>query len=360
MNPFTKQEKNQLKIYVLVAFVLPYLLGILMWYGRGKNYDLSAFPHAQMFYPAAGVMLVALLARRGDSLRPKRFMITYLIVSVLMLACAILAILMPGALAMSLANFLIIGSSGLLWIMLLTENKEKRRAYGLTANEGKISALCVLAFVVLYFFRICMASVVAHDVGNFFAILTTSTTWAYLIDMPVNFLLVFAAFFGEEYGWRYFLQPLLQKRFGPIFGVLLVGVLWGLWHLPINLFYYSASGYAFQSVLAQQITCITLGIFMAYTYMKTNNIWVPIIQHFLNNNLIPIFMDSYASDTLANQTFQWGDLGLLLVLNGALFGTFLLAKPFRSSAHRLPTLEERAENERTTQARDNDDSLDGI
>lgn len=43
-------------------------------------------------------------------------------------------------------------------------------------------------------------------------------------------------FFGEEYGWRYFLWPKLQNRFGKRKGVLLLRILWGLWHLPLNFF----------------------------------------------------------------------------------------------------------------------------
>lgn len=358
MNFFTKQEKDQLRIYTLAAFVPSYMLGILMWYGHQKSYDLSAFPTAQMFYPAAGVMLAALLTRRGDSLRPKRFMITYLAVTVLMLACTFPAIFAPGSLAISLSNVVIIGGSLLLWIMLLTEKKEKRRAYGLTAHKGKLSALCVLAFVVLYFIRAWIACAAAGNADGFYAVFNTEGTWIYLITMPVNFLLVFTAFFGEEYGWRYFLQPMMQKRFGPICGVLLTGVIWGLWHLPINLFYYSAPGYALQSILGQQITCITIGIFMAYAYMKTNNIWVPVILHFLNNNLVPILTGGSTPDILTSQTVHWGDLGLLLVINVVLFGSFLLAKPFRSGTDRLPTLKERAENGQAAYAQNDEDSFD--
>ena len=43
-----------------------------------------------------------------------------------------------------------------------------------------------------------------------------------------------------------------------------------------------------QAAVAQQITCITLGIFFAYIYMKTKNIWVPVIAHFLNNNMAAV------------------------------------------------------------------------
>ncbi|WP_234440669.1 CPBP family intramembrane glutamic endopeptidase [Streptomyces rimosus] len=38
---------------------------------------------------------------------------------------------------------------------------------------------------------------------------------------------------GEEIGWRCFLQPLLRPRFGPLTTSVLVGVVWGAWHVQI-------------------------------------------------------------------------------------------------------------------------------
>jgi len=36
----------------------------------------------------------------------------------------------------------------------------------------------------------------------------------------------------EEFGWRGFALPLLQRRFAPIWSGLILGVIWGVWHLP--------------------------------------------------------------------------------------------------------------------------------
>jgi uncharacterized protein len=38
---------------------------------------------------------------------------------------------------------------------------------------------------------------------------------------------------GEEPGWRGFALPRLQTMHGPLVGSLILGTLWGLWHLPI-------------------------------------------------------------------------------------------------------------------------------
>ena len=38
---------------------------------------------------------------------------------------------------------------------------------------------------------------------------------------------------AEEPGWRDFALPYLQSKFGPLRGTLILGPLWGLWHLPL-------------------------------------------------------------------------------------------------------------------------------
>jgi membrane protease YdiL (CAAX protease family) len=80
-----------------------------------------------------------------------------------------------------------------------------------------------------------------------------------------------SALFWEEIGWRGFAQPLMQDRFGPLRGTLLLGLLWGLWHLPLWAFNPSVSnnlGAAWPGILAAYAlyvgSVISYSVFMAW------------------------------------------------------------------------------------------------
>lgn len=334
---WNKTERKQLRFYCLIAFGVTYLLGIFMWYGQRKGLDISAFPNAQMMYPAAGVMFAYLLTAGEDKKMPKAFYFVFLILTVFMISCAILSLVFPyesitvGMNIIPLWTYAVqitmMAGSILCWILLLLSGKERRAAYGLSSSKWKSSILMIVLFLALYFLRTFLSYACSGEPGAFLEIMAQPDSWIYLAAMPVNFFLVMVPFFGEEYGWRYYLQPLLQKRFGLRGGVILLGIVWGLWHLPVDFFYYSP-GSGLQAAVSQQITCITLGIFFAYAYMKTNNIWVPVILHYINNNLIPVITGNYTADVLENQAITWAALLLALIVNGVIFGSFLLSGVF--------------------------------
>ena len=50
-------------------------------------------------------------------------------------------------------------------------------------------------------------------------------------------------------------------------------------------------------------------------------------MHFFNNNLIAVMAGT--GDVISGQVIRWVDVLLLLVLNGVLFASFILAKEYR-------------------------------
>jgi membrane protease YdiL (CAAX protease family) len=71
----------------------------------------------------------------------------------------------------------------------------------------------------------------------------------------------------EELGWRGFAQPELQERYGGLRAAVLVGVLWGGWHLP--LFFDPAaihSQWPLESQLAYFVGIVAFSILLAWVY----------------------------------------------------------------------------------------------
>jgi hypothetical protein len=48
-------------------------------------------------------------------------------------------------------------------------------------------------------------------------------------------MLTILAGLGEEFGWRGFAMPRLQARYNALVSSIIIGVLWGIWHIPLFL-----------------------------------------------------------------------------------------------------------------------------
>jgi uncharacterized protein len=53
--------------------------------------------------------------------------------------------------------------------------------------------------------------------------------------LPLMIILFVFAGMGEEFGWRGFAMPRLQSRFSALGSSLIIGLLWGIWHIPLFL-----------------------------------------------------------------------------------------------------------------------------
>ncbi len=99
----------------------------------------------------------------------------------------------------------------------------------------------------------------------------------------------------EEFGWRGFALPLLQRRLAPLAAALLLGLVWGLWHLPAFLLSGTQqSSWAFGPFLAGclAISVIATGLFNA----SRGSILLAAVLHFQLMN--PIWPDAQPYDTV--------------------------------------------------------------
>ncbi len=93
-------------------------------------------------------------------------------------------------------------------------------------------------------------------------------------DQPYNFVFYFILIlplsaFWEEIGWRGFLLPVLQEKYTAIKSSLIIGFVWGLWHLPI---YLAINPYGDKTIIffiMMFIGCFALSIIATYLYNST-------------------------------------------------------------------------------------------
>ena len=128
-----KTNKRELTVFAVCAYAVPFLMMPLLYICLQNGQDTSIFAHAQMFYPAAGVMLAFLLARRPDT--PKRFYILHLLVTAIMLIMSVLSAAAPQGEWLYIANLVIVIASVLGWILLLTEKKTDRKSTRLNSSH---------------------------------------------------------------------------------------------------------------------------------------------------------------------------------------------------------------------------------
>lgn len=118
--------------------------------------------------------------------------------------------------------------------------------------------------------------------------------------------------FGEEFGHRGFMFPLLYQ-IKPWVGIVVGGLIWYTWHLPLTLIIPQAVEYPlWQTLLNLVISAIgTIFTFtyMAYIYVKSESVFVTSIAHIAMNNAAASF--SYFA-VIQNQMFV--NLGLILIM----------------------------------------------
>ena len=99
----------------------------------------------------------------------------------------------------------------------------------------------------------------------------------------------------EEFGWRGYALPLLQRRLAPLWAGLLLGVVWGAWHLPA--FFLSGVPQSAWAFFPFFIGSIALGVIVTPLFNASRgSILLPLLMHWQLNN--PIFPDAAPHDTV--------------------------------------------------------------
>ena len=125
----------------------------------------------------------------------------------------------------------------------------------------------------------------------------------------LNVVAMLVGCFAEEIGWRGFLLPRLQEKHSLFVSSIIVGVLWGVWHLN---FTGGILGFVLYTA-----TIIEMSVLMAWLFSKTKGSLLPmIIWHFVYNLLSHVLLwERFNIHLFIVESIVFGIVALTIVIS---------------------------------------------
>ncbi len=119
---------------------------------------------------------------------------------------------------------------------------------------------------------------------NPWSVIISQTVMAVLLSPLLNMF----ATFGEEFGWRGYLQPKLLPLGGRI-TMLLMGFIWGVWHWPVIALGHNYGldypGAPWGGMLMMLWFTLTLGTLLGWLTLRAGSVWPAVIGHAAINGI---------------------------------------------------------------------------
>ena len=309
---------KQVGVFLGLTFGLTFLLDLFLYLSGG--YDVQSgntmlLLQVQMLIPATVAIVLQLFAFRESRIYhlqelPRRFFFFYLAFAAIFFALAVSVLLVPNQMWASVASVLtlLLSVGGLVFVVILrlVAGREAFQRAGLAGGKVWHYLLFGLALVLLYGLMTGLNALFglgqAVDIQAMLqqaaggqatgmealppGVLVLISGVQSVLLAPILGLLIA---FGEEYGWRGYLQGELIKM-GKARGILLVGVIWGLWHAPVIMMGHNYPGYPVLGILVMTLYTIGLGFFLGYAVLKSGSVWLAAFLHALNNGVASFLM----------------------------------------------------------------------
>lgn len=344
--PSTQAKPNwpHVAAFLGLTFGLTWLVDLALYLKGGlSNPATMLLLQFQMLLPAFSAMFLGVfffkespIYFRTNRRTSRWFVYFFLLLTLLYLLGAFAALMQPDQSATITSVLLIPSVLGLvlLIVLRLVGGKDSFASAGLGGGKARIWLFYGLGLVAFYGLQTFLNYI--FKMGQVVDLLTAFPQMA-AADLPAAALMPIMALntvvigpflgliitFGEEYGWRGYLQTELI-RLGRVRGIFVLGVIWGIWHWPVIWMGYNFPGHPVLGSLAMVAFCIIFSYFLAYAVFKSQGVWTAAYLHALNNQVLSFFFMAVVVPTDILFSFGAGWPGLAL---GAIVVLFILRDP---------------------------------
>ncbi|MBR1864869.1 MAG: CPBP family intramembrane metalloprotease, partial [Ruminococcus sp.] len=139
--------------------------------------------------------------------------------------------------------------------------------------------------------------------------------------------------FGEEFGWRGYLTPKLEKLMPTAPAVAVTGVIWAVWHAPLIWYGYDFGrdypGFPYVGILFMCIGCVFASVPLTYLTKKTGSVLPAAIFHIVLDNCMTLPIGLFIN---AEQMGKYSHIAGLVILSvpGIIAGVMILIAEKRS------------------------------
>lgn len=149
-------------------------------------------------------------------------------------------------------------------------------------SRVKISLLIVIIFIQTFIF---LAVSFSYSIVNNISVTSVLASSVSIIVLGFFDQLIRGPL-GEEIGWRGYALNEMQKKFSPAVSSIIIGVIWGLWHIPLWVVTSGYTGFELVKYMALfLISIIAVSIMITTFYNLNKNLIIPILIHQLLNFL---------------------------------------------------------------------------
>lgn len=144
--------------------------------------------------------------------------------------------------------------------------------------------------------------------------------------LPLLVVQVLTTGMAEEPGWRDFALPLIQRRHGASLGTLILGLVWGCWHLPLFFTSWSLGGtrpdtaHWWITVGTFLLMAVAISYLITWVFNHTReSLPVALLLHASNNTvaslvLPELFADTHESWMLGAGVIGYGTVAVVLLI----------------------------------------------
>ncbi len=328
-----KVNWKQVGAFLGLTFFLTWGLDFVLFLIGGLQKPAAMFSlQLQMLLPAFSAILLGMfyfadspINIKNNRSRSRWFTWFYLVFTLLYIAATVAVFIQPilmQSLSPVLLSFSLIGLI-LIIVLRATGGKDTFTSVGMGGGNPRLWLLFGLG-VVLYFGLQTLLNWVFKmgapvDLNKLIASLPPTGLSTEVLFALIAFqtivqgpLLGLIITFGEEYGWRGYLQPALYGL-GKIRAVALVGVIWGIWHWPVILMGHNYPGHPYLGMLLMTLFCMGLAFFLGYAVFKARGVWIAAFLHALVNQTASFFMGVVYTPADTSFSFGMGIPGLVIL-----------------------------------------------